>query len=98
MQSPVTRPDLRALEPPPEEEAPQIQPAEISAPEMAHSRSVRKGAGVGAQIGLIFGMVWLVMSVLIGAGVGALIGKATTIRLEKGTAPRIRFSGSQRES
>ena len=54
--------------------------------------AVRRGAVYGGWIGVLFGAAALLASVIIGVAVGALIGKATELRIEKGSAPRIHFS------
>jgi len=52
---------------------------------------VRKGATWGALAGLLVGVTTLMASIIVGAGVGALFGKASQLRLDKGSAPRIHF-------
>jgi len=47
---------------------------------------------VGALVGLFMGVTALVASVVVAAGVGALLGKASQLRLDKGSAPRIHFA------
>ena len=54
--------------------------------------AVRKGATWGALVGLFMGVTALVASVVVAAGVGALLGKASQLRLDKGSAPRIHFA------
>jgi len=53
--------------------------------------AVRKGATWGALAGLLVGVATLVGSILVGAGVGALLGKASQLRVDKGSPPRIHF-------
>ena len=53
--------------------------------------AVRKGATWGALAGLLLGVTTLTASIIVGAGVGALFGKASQLRLDKGSAPRIHF-------
>jgi hypothetical protein len=52
---------------------------------------VRRGAMRGACAGFLFGLVPLVGSILIGAAAGGIIAKASELRIEKGSAPRLRF-------
>jgi hypothetical protein len=59
------------------------------------SHPIRKGAVWGALAGLLLGTTALLASVVVGAGVGALVGKASQLRIEKGSAPRIRFGQSR---
>ena len=54
--------------------------------------AVRKGATWGALVGLLMGVTTLVASVMVAAAVGALLGKASQLRLDKGSAPRIHFA------
>ena len=53
---------------------------------------VRRGALWGACVGFLLGLVPLLASTLIAAAAGGLIAKASELRLEKGTAPRLRFA------
>ena len=65
-----------------------------ASPRSAHY-AVRKGATWGALAGLLVGATSLVASILVGAGVGALLGKASQLRVDKGSAPRIHFAERQ---
>jgi hypothetical protein len=56
------------------------------------SHPVRKGAMWGAGAGFVLGLVPLLASTLLGAAAGGLMAKASEIRLERGTAPRLRFA------
>jgi len=58
----------------------------------APHNAVRKGAKWGALVGVLIGVSSLLASVLVGAGVGALLGKASQLRIQKGSAPRIHFA------
>jgi len=40
-------------------------------------------------------MTTLMASIIVGAGVGALFGKASQLRLDKGSAPRIHFANHE---
>jgi uncharacterized membrane protein len=62
------------------------------------ANAMRKGAARGAVVGFLLGMVPLVTSTIVGAGAGALVAKASQIRIEKGSAPRIRFGKSNSSS
>ena len=53
--------------------------------------AVRTGATWGALAGFLVGVTSLMASILVGAGVGALLGKASQLRLDKGSPPRIHF-------
>jgi hypothetical protein len=55
------------------------------------SKRVRRGAVWGASIGFLLGLVPLLASTLMAAGIGALLARASEVRIEGGTAPRIRF-------
>ena len=59
---------------------------------------VRKGVVWGAAVGLLFGGMWLVASVIVGALGGALVAKALQVRIEKGAAPRLRFKSKPKPS
>jgi hypothetical protein len=57
--------------------------------------SMLRGAMWGAVAGLVLGVVPMLASVLMSAGAGMLIVKASQIRLEGGTAPRIRLKNDE---
>jgi hypothetical protein len=59
---------------------------------VVHRHVVRKGALWGAGLGLILGLAPLLTSILIAAGAGALIGKASELRIEGASPPRLRFA------
>jgi len=52
---------------------------------------VRRGAVWGARAGFLLGTISLLAFVIIGAVADAVIAKASKLRIEKGSAPRIRF-------
>jgi hypothetical protein len=60
------------------------------------SDAVRKGAFWGACAGFLIGLVPLLASTVIGAGTGALMAKASQLRIQGGTAPRLRFAKERR--
>ena len=68
---------------------------EGGAPSTTPSHRVRRGAMWGASIGFLLGLVPLLASTLMAAGIGALLARASEMRLEGGSAPRIRFANKQ---
>jgi hypothetical protein len=54
--------------------------------------AVRRGAMKGASFGFLFGLLPLAASTVAAAAAGGLLAKAAEVRIEKGTAPRLRFS------
>ena len=65
---------------------------EDGAPSTAPSHRVRRGAMWGASIGFLLGLVPLLASTLMAAGIGAMLARASEMRIEGGSAPRIRFA------
>ena len=59
---------------------------------LVHPHTVRKGAVWGAGVGLVLGLAPMITSILVAAGAGALVAKASEIRLEGGSAPRLHFA------
>jgi hypothetical protein len=53
---------------------------------------VRRGVARGALAGFMLGLIPLLGSTLIAAAAGGMIAKATLIRIDRGTAPRLRFA------
>lgn len=53
---------------------------------------VRRGALWGAMVGFVFGLVPLLASTIIGAIAGAVIMRASRLRIDKVSAPRIHFA------
>jgi hypothetical protein len=58
--------------------------------------AVRRGANIGARFGLVVGLMTLAVAVIAGAGMGALVGKATQLRIDRGSAPRVHFGNGKR--
>ena len=58
----------------------------------AAPHAVRRGAIKGAGVGFLFGLLPLVASTVAAAAAGGLLAKASELRLEKGSPPRLRFS------
>ena len=56
------------------------------------ARLIRRGVKRGAMAGFLLGLVPLTAMTLMAAVAGGLIAKATLLRIEKGTAPRLRFA------
>jgi hypothetical protein len=65
---------------------------EDGAPSTTPSHRVRRGAMWGASIGFLLGLVPLLASTLMAAGIGAMLARASEMRIEGGSAPRIRFA------
>jgi hypothetical protein len=68
---------------------------EQGAPSRTPSHRVRRGAVLGASIGFLLGLVPLLASTLMAAGIGAMLARASEMRIEGGSAPRIRFPAKQ---
>ncbi|HEX5139919.1 MAG TPA: hypothetical protein VFX19_03180 [Dehalococcoidia bacterium] len=56
---------------------------------------VRRWAMWGGLAGFAAGLVPLLVSTILAAGLGALLAKASEVRLERGTAPRLRWRKSR---
>jgi hypothetical protein len=52
---------------------------------------IRKGALWGAGFGFMLGLIPLLVSTIMAAGAGALIAKASELRIQGGSPPRLRF-------
>ena len=57
-----------------------------------NSHMVRRGALWGAGAGFLIGLVPLVASTIMAAALGGMLAKASELRIERGTAPRLRFA------
>ena len=68
---------------------------EEGVPSTTPSHRVRRGAMLGASIGFLLGLVPLLASTLMAAGIGAMLARASEMRIEGGSAPRIRFPTKQ---
>jgi hypothetical protein len=55
------------------------------------AHNVRRGAVMGACAGFLIGLIPLLASTILAAAAGGIIAKATELRFEKGSPPRLRF-------
>ena len=70
----------------------QEQEVTVTEDETIYRAQVRRGAIWGALVGFVFGLVPLIASTLIGAIAGAVITRASRLRIDKVSAPRIHFA------
>jgi hypothetical protein len=66
--------------------------AQLAEAEKVWRSQVRRGALWGAGAGFIFGLMPLVALTLLGAITGGLISRATHMRIDRVSAPRIHFA------
>jgi hypothetical protein len=59
---------------------------------LASEHRMRRGAAYGAGVGFLVGLVPLLASTVIAAAIGGLLAKASELRVERGTAPRLHFA------
>jgi uncharacterized membrane protein len=64
----------------------------VTEDETIYRAQVRRGAMWGAMVGFVFGLVPLLASTIIGAIAGAVITRASRMRIDKVSAPRIHFA------
>jgi hypothetical protein len=68
-----------------------LQESGGSNPSGHRAPSVARGAMYGALVGFVLGIIPMLASVFTAAGAGMLIVKASQVRIEGGSAPRLRF-------
>ena len=56
-----------------------------------HSTRVRRGAIVGAMLGMVVGLIPLLTAVICSTIAGALIARASEMHIERGSKPRVHF-------
>lgn len=64
----------------------------VTEDEVIYRAQVRRGALMGGLVGFAFGLVPLLASTIVGAIAGALITRASRLRIDKVSAPRIHFA------
>jgi hypothetical protein len=60
-------------------------------PGFRHSPRVRRGAMIGAFLGLVVGLIPLLTTVVFSTIAGALVARASEMHIERGNRPRVRF-------